>query len=46
MNIAYLVSEFPAISHTFILYELEELKKIYKIYTISVNQPKNLEIMD
>ncbi len=46
MNIAYLVSEFPAISHTFILYELEQLEKIYNIYTISVNQPKNFEIMD
>lgn len=46
MNIAYLVSEFPAISHTFILYELEELKRKYNTYTISVNEPNNFEIMD
>lgn len=47
MKIAYLVSEFPGISHTFILREIEELKKNnVEVITISINSPKNLEIMD
>lgn len=47
MKIAYLVSEFPGISHTFILREVEELKKNnVEVVTISINSPKNLEVMD
>lgn len=47
MKIAYLVSEFPGISHTFILREIEELKKNnVEVVTISINSPKDLEKMD
>ncbi|MEI6856128.1 hypothetical protein [Psychrilyobacter sp.] len=46
MKIAYLVSEFPGISHTFILREIEALKKNVEVVTISINSPKDLEIMD
>ncbi|WP_028857264.1 glycosyltransferase family 4 protein [Psychrilyobacter atlanticus] len=47
MKIAYLVSEFPGISHTFILREIEELKNNnVEVVTVSINSPQNLEKMD
>ena len=40
MNITYLVSKYPAISHTFIHREISELRRLgWKIKTLSVNEP-------
>lgn len=44
--IAYLCSQYPAISHTFIYREIESLRKAGMIvHTASVRQPENLAIM-
>lgn len=41
INIAYLVSEYPAYSHTFILREVDALRRLgAKIHTASINVPK------
>ncbi len=38
MNMAYLISRYPAISHTFILREIDMLRRFgFKIYTASIN---------
>jgi glycosyltransferase involved in cell wall biosynthesis len=43
---AYLISRYPAISHTFILREILELKKLgFQIQTASVNLPDNSQEM-
>jgi glycosyltransferase involved in cell wall biosynthesis len=46
--LAYLVSRYPAISHTFILREIAHLRALgYRIHTASINAPdRNLEQMD
>jgi colanic acid/amylovoran biosynthesis glycosyltransferase len=44
--IAYLCSEYPAVSHTFIYREIESLRKAgMTVYTASINKPSNLEFM-
>lgn len=46
MKVSYFCSEYPAISHTFISKEVDELEKNgYEISTVSVNYPKNYEKM-
>jgi glycosyltransferase involved in cell wall biosynthesis len=47
MNMAYLISRYPAISHTFILREIDMLRRLgFEIYTASINavdrQPEQL----
>ena len=46
--LAYLVSRYPAISHTFILREIAHLRTLgYQIHTASINAPdRSLEAMD
>jgi len=46
--LAYLVSRYPAISHTFILREIAHLRTLgYQIHTASINAPdRSLETMD
>ena len=46
--LAYLVSRYPAISHTFILREIAHLRTLgYQIHTASINAPdRSLELMD
>mgnify|MGYP002776430454 CR=1 FL=1 len=46
--LAYLVSRYPAISHTFILREIAHLRTLgYRIHTASINAPdRNLSAMD
>ena len=40
LRIAYLISRYPAISHTFILREIRELRRLgVEIYPVSVNPP-------
>lgn len=48
VRIAYLSSEYPAISHTFILREVEALRRQgVEIYTFSIRRPKvNIEFPD
>ena len=44
--IAYLCSEYPAISHTFIYREIESLRKAGMIvHTASIHKPSNLKVM-
>lgn len=44
--IAYLCSEYPAISHTFIYREIESLRMAgMTVYTASINKPSNIEFM-
>jgi colanic acid/amylovoran biosynthesis glycosyltransferase len=44
--IAYLCSEYPAISHTFIYREIESLRKTgMSVYTSSIRKPSNLKVM-
>ena len=44
--IAYLCSQYPAISHTFIYREIESLRKAgMTVYTASIRQPENLAVM-
>jgi len=44
--IAYLCSEYPAISHTFIFREIESLRKAgMTVHTASIHKPSNLEVM-
>jgi len=44
--IAYLCSEYPAISHTFIYREIESLRKAgMTVHTASIRKPSNLELM-
>lgn len=46
MKIAYLVSEYPAISHTFVLREIQALRGLeYIVHTASVRPPKNIDDM-
>ena len=45
-NLAYLASEYPAISHTFIFREVQALRKQgYSVITASINDSKNVERM-
>ena len=46
--LAYLVSRYPAISHTFILREIAHLRTLgYRIHTASINAPdRSLDLMD
>jgi glycosyltransferase involved in cell wall biosynthesis len=46
--LAYLVSRYPAISHTFILREIAHLRALgHQIHTASINPPdRNLDLMD
>ncbi|HHI68842.1 MAG TPA: colanic acid biosynthesis glycosyltransferase WcaL [Planctomycetes bacterium] len=45
-TLAYLASEYPAISHTFIFREVRHLReKGFQVHTASVRKPKNLEKM-
>lgn len=45
-SLAYLVSEFPALSHTFIYSEIRELKRLgFAIFPVSVNPSRHLEKM-
>ncbi|NMW21767.1 MAG: glycosyltransferase family 4 protein [Chlorobiaceae bacterium] len=45
-TIAYLCSEYPAISHTFIYREIESLRKAGMIvHTASIHKPTNLKVM-
>ncbi len=45
-TIAYLCSEYPAISHTFIYREIESLRKAgMTIHTASIRKPSNLQFM-
>ncbi len=42
LKIAYLVSEYPAVSHTFIFREIHELRKLgFQVLTASVKRPSN-----
>jgi len=44
--IAYLCSEYPAISHTFIYREIDSLRKAgMTVYTASIHKPEKLDIM-
>lgn len=44
--IAYLCSEYPAISHTFIYREIESLRKAgMSVHTASIRKPSNLDVM-
>ncbi|RXK85031.1 colanic acid biosynthesis glycosyltransferase WcaL [Chlorobaculum sp. 24CR] len=44
--IAYLCSEYPAISHTFIYREIESLRKAgMTVHTASIHRPKKLDLM-
>ncbi|MBZ4218575.1 MAG: glycosyltransferase [Chlorobium sp.] len=44
--IAYLCSEYPAVSHTFIYREIESLRKAgMKVHTASIRKPSNLQFM-
>jgi colanic acid/amylovoran biosynthesis glycosyltransferase len=44
--IAYLCSEYPAISHTFIYREIESLRKAgMTVFTASIHKPEKLDIM-
>ncbi|MBV5326044.1 MAG: glycosyltransferase family 4 protein [Chlorobium sp.] len=44
--IAYLCSEYPAISHTFIYREIESLRKAgVTVYPASIHKPSNLQVM-
>ena len=44
--IAYLCSQYPAISHTFIYREIESLRKAgITVHTASIRQPENLAVM-
>ena len=46
LRLAYLTSEYPAVSHTFILREIQELRKqSIDVYTASVNPSRNLDNM-
>lgn len=45
-NLAYLASEYPAISHTFIFREVQALREQgYSVITASINDSKNVERM-
>jgi glycosyltransferase involved in cell wall biosynthesis len=45
VTIAYLVSKYPAVSHTFIRREVEGLRKLgFNIYTFSIHQPSLKEL--
>jgi len=45
-SIAYLCSEYPAISHTFIYREIESLRKAgVNVHTASIHKPSNLSVM-
>lgn len=45
-TIAYLCSEYPAISHTFIYREIESLRKAgMTVFTASIHKPEKLDIM-
>ncbi|NEX13038.1 MAG: colanic acid biosynthesis glycosyltransferase WcaL [Prosthecochloris sp.] len=45
-QIAYLCSQYPAISHTFIYREIESLRKGgMKVHTASIRKPSGLEVM-
>jgi colanic acid/amylovoran biosynthesis glycosyltransferase len=45
-KIGYLVSEYPAFSHTFILHEIQALRKLGKIIvTASINRPQGINRM-
>lgn len=45
-TIAYLCSEYPAISHTFIFREIESLRKAgVKVHTASIRRPSNVQVM-
>ncbi len=45
-TIAYLCSEYPAVSHTFIYREIESLRKAgMRVHTASIRKPSNLEVM-
>ncbi|NTU93695.1 MAG: glycosyltransferase [Chlorobiaceae bacterium] len=45
-TIAYLCSEYPAISHTFIFREIESLRKAgISVHTASIRKPSNVEVM-
>ncbi len=45
-SIAYLCSEYPAISHTFIFREIESLRKAgMTVHTASIHKPSNLTVM-
>jgi len=45
-SIAYLCSEYPAISHTFIYREIESLRKAgMNVHTASIHMPSNLTVM-
>ena len=44
LRIGYLISRYPAISHTFILREVQELRRLgLDIRTISINAPDRAE---
>jgi colanic acid/amylovoran biosynthesis glycosyltransferase len=44
--IAYLCSEYPAVSHTFIYREIESLRKAgVTVYPASIHKPANLQVM-
>ncbi|AOS84190.1 colanic acid biosynthesis glycosyltransferase WcaL [Chlorobaculum limnaeum] len=45
-TVAYLCSEYPAISHTFIYREIESLRKAgMTVYTASIHKPEKLDLM-
>lgn len=45
-SIAYLCSEYPAVSHTFIHREIESLRKTgMTVHTASIRRPSNLQLM-
>lgn len=44
--VSYLASEYPAVSHTFILREVQAVRRLgVRAVTFSVNRPGNLEVM-
>jgi glycosyltransferase involved in cell wall biosynthesis len=44
--VSYLASEYPAVSHTFILREVQAVRRLgVRTVTFSVNRPGNLEVM-
>jgi len=45
-NIAYLCSEYPAISQTFIFHEIQSLRRAgFNVTPVSVHRPANLDVM-
>jgi glycosyltransferase involved in cell wall biosynthesis len=45
-TIAYLCSEYPAVSHTFIFREIDSLRQAgIRVHTATIRQPSNLEVM-